>query len=119
MSSLIAPNPRPLAVPQLSLAERLRQMLALLEGERQALAALDLERILTCADGKLDLCAAIERYDTSEVDEECRGLLDAVGRLNEINRKLRNLIASNMQARFNVLTNATGLYAGGGAARAF
>ena len=113
-------NPvKPTAVRTHSLAERLRQMLALLEGERQALAALDLERILTCADGKLDLCTAIERCEARELDEECSGLLDAVRRLNEINRKLRNLIASNMQARFNMLTNATGLYANGGAMRAF
>ena len=33
----------------------LQQMLALLQGERQALAALDLERITNCTDNKLDL----------------------------------------------------------------
>ena len=104
----------------LLLRDTLRQMLALLEGERQALAALDLERILTCTSGKLELCDAIDRCSSSgEFDEECRGLLDAVKRMNEINRKLRNLIASNMQARFNVLTGATGLYAKAGAARAY
>ena len=115
----LAALPKPRLARQLSLAERLRQMLALLEGERQALAALDLERILTCADGKLDLCAAIERCESSGLDEECRGLLDAVRRLNEINRKLRNLIASNMQTRFNALTGGAGLYAQNGAARAY
>jgi len=104
----------------LSLRETLRQMLALLEGERQALAALDLERILTCTSGKLELCDAIDRCGSSgELDEECRGLLDAVKRMNEINRKLRNLIASNMQARFTTLTGSIGLYAKAGAARAF
>jgi hypothetical protein len=104
----------------LPLRDTLRQMLALLEGERQALATLDLERILTCADGKLELCAAIERCSTSaELDEECHGLLDGVRRLNEINRKLRNLIASNMQARFTALTGQAGIYSQGGAARAF
>jgi len=117
MSAPVPIRPRP-ARP-LSLAGHLRQMLALLEGERQALAALDLERILTCADGKLNLCALIERCDAAELDEECRGLLDAVRRLNAINRKLRNLIASNMQARFNALTGASGLYANGAAARAY
>lgn len=107
-------------LPKLSLADRLRQMIALLEGERQALAALDLERILTCADGKLELCEVIERSSAgAELDEECRGLLDAVRRLNEINRKLRNLIASNMQARFTALTGSAGLYSQAGAARAF
>lgn len=118
MSMLASAKPRP-ATRQLSLAERLRQMLALLEGERQALAALDLARILTCADGKLELCAAIERFESAQLDDECRGLLDGVRRLNEVNRKLRNLIASNMQARFNALTGASGVYAKTGTTAAF
>lgn len=114
-----SPTTRARTVKPLRLAERLRQMLALLEGERQALAAMDLERIITCADGKLELCSLIERCDRTELDEECGCLLDAVKRLNEVNRKLRNLIASNVQARFNMLTGATGLYAQGTAAHAF
>ena len=98
------------------LGELLRQMIALLEGERQALAGLDLERILTCADGKMDLCHQIERRATGAIDEESRGLLDAVSRLNAINRKMRNLIAANVDARLNMLTGkAAGVY---GAARA-
>ncbi|MFC4254913.1 hypothetical protein ACFOWT_05750 [Croceibacterium xixiisoli] len=92
------------------LRESLRQMLALLEGERQALASLDLERILTCADGKVELCAAIDRHKIGDVDEECRGLLDGVSRLNEINRKLRNLIAANVQSRLSVLSGSASLY---------
>jgi len=97
-------------IAQSPLRETLRQMLALLEGERQALAALDLERILTCADGKMDLCACIEQGATGELDEEERGLLDAVTRLNAINRKMRNLIAANVEARLSALTGRTGLY---------
>lgn len=92
------------------LRETLRQMLALLEGERQALAALDLERILTCADGKLDLCEVIERGAGGNLDEEERGLLDAVARLNDINRKMRNVIAANVEARLSALTGKTALY---------
>lgn len=92
------------------LRETLRQLLALLEGERQALAALDLERILTCADGKLDLCNRIELHAQGHLDEECRGLLDAVMRLNEINRKLRNLIAANVETRLGALTGRAGVY---------
>jgi len=95
------------------LREYLRQMLALLEGERQALAALDLERILTCADGKLELGSRIEREAQAGLDEECRGLLDAVTRLNEINRKMRNLIAANVEARLSSLTGRVGLYGNG------
>jgi hypothetical protein len=89
--------------------ESLRQMLALLEGERQALAALDLERIMTCADGKLQMCGALEDADF-ELDEESRGLLDAVKRMNDVNRKLRNLIAANVQARLTALSGTSNLY---------
>jgi len=92
------------------LKEALRQMLALLEGERQALAALDLERILTCADGKMDLCHRIERAMSAQLDEEEQGLLDAVTRLNDVNRKMRNLIAANVEARLVALTGKVGLY---------
>lgn len=90
--------------------ETLRQMLALLEGERQALAALDLERIITCADGKTGLCERLETVATSELDEESIGLLDAAKRLNEINRRLRNLIATNVQSRLEMLGGARGMY---------
>jgi len=92
-----------------SLSEGLRQMLALLEGERQALAALDLERIVTCTDGKLQLCSGLDGRG-AELDEECRGLLDAVKRMNEVNRKLRNLLAANVQARLSALTGGGAVY---------
>ena len=82
----------------------LQQMLALLQGERQALAALDLDRVVNCTNGKLDLCAKLEAVDVSKLDEECLGVLDAVRRLNEINRRLRNLIASNVQNRLGALS---------------
>ena len=94
-----------------NLAENLRQMLALLEGERQALAALDLERILTCADGKQRLSSELEQIEGVVLDEECEGLLNAVRRLNDINRKLRNMIADNVQARLGALTGSGWLYA--------
>ncbi|HWK41744.1 MAG TPA: hypothetical protein VNR60_07410 [Croceibacterium sp.] len=86
-------------------------MLALLEGERQALAAFDLERILTCADGKLELCERIEQAARGDLNEEERGLLDAVARLNDINRKMRNLIAANVESRLTALTGKVGVYA--------
>lgn len=94
------------------LSDSLRQMLALLEGERQALAALDLERIITCADGKQNVCHALDGRG-AELDEECRGLLDAVKRMNEVNRKLRNLLAANVQARLSALTGNWTVYEAG------
>ena len=94
----------------MQLAENLRQMLAILEGERAALAGLDLERIITCADGKQRLCNELEAAARQPLDEECEGLLNAVRRLNEVNRKLRNMIADNVQARLGALTGSSFLY---------
>ena len=94
------------------LRESLRQMLALLEGERLALAGLDLERILVCADGKQQFCNALDGRG-AELDEECRGLLDAVKRMNEVNRKLRNLLAANVQSRLSALTGNWTVYDAG------
>jgi hypothetical protein len=85
-------------------------MLALLEGERQAFAALDLERILTCAEGKSELCSRIDLRNQVHLDEESRGLLDAVQRLNDINRRTRNLISANVEARLSALTGRPALY---------
>lgn len=90
----------------------LRQMLALLEGERQALAALDLDRITNCTQGKMELCDRLDKVRPEELDEECLGLLDAVRRLNTINRRLRNLIASNVQTRLDSMAGAGGTYQG-------
>jgi hypothetical protein len=44
------------------------------------------------------------------VDEECRGLLDSARRLNEANRKVRNLIAANVSSRLDALTGNSQLY---------
>jgi len=92
------------------LAESLRQMLAILESERQALAGLDLERIIVCTDGKQRLCSELDRVELLKLDEECEGLLNAVRRLNEVNRKLRNMIADNVQSRLGALTGTSWLY---------
>lgn len=98
--------------------EALRQMLALLEGERQALAALDLERIVKCADGKIGICEQLETIAGSDLDEESVSLLDAAKRLNEINRRLRNLIATNVRSRLEMLGGSHGVYCAGGMGRA-
>ena len=89
----------------------LRQMIALLEGERQALAAMDLDRISNCTSGKLQICEKLEAVERGDLDEECLGLLDAVKRLNEINRRLRNLIATTVQSRRSALTGSGQAYA--------
>jgi hypothetical protein len=100
------------------LRETLRQMLAVLEAERQALAGLDLEAILCTAADKQQLCGTLDRSGVLEVDGECRAMLEAAKRLNEVNRQVRNLIAANVSARLDTLTGAPALYRPGSSPRA-
>jgi len=100
------------------LRDVLRQMLTVLESERQALAGLDVDTIIGCAVRKNVLCSRLEDTTAAAVDEECRGLLDAARRLNDVNWRVRNLIAANVSARLNALTGQPALYrANGDAAR--
>lgn len=96
------------------LRDNLRQMVAVLQSERHALAALDLDAILGCAHNKRDLCGRIDAAgpfcDGFALDEECRGLLDAAMRINEVNRQVRNLLAANVTARLEVLAGSPALY---------
>ena len=105
------------------LRETLRQMIAVLQEERQALAGLDLDAIMGCANDKIALCGTIDAAgpfaDPAALDEECRGLLDAARRLNEVNRQVRNLIAANVAARLDALTGSPALYRAGSPAYAY
>jgi hypothetical protein len=92
------------------LRESLGQMLAVLQAERQALAGLDLDAIMAAAVDKTTLCGRLDTDGAVGLDEECRGLLDAARRLNEVNRQIRNLIAANVAARLDALTGAPPLY---------
>lgn len=96
--------------PAQALRNQLRQMVAVLEDERQALAGIDLDGIMGAAVAKESLCGTLAEADAAHVDEECRGLLDAARRLNEVNRQVRNLIAANVTARLDALTGAPALY---------
>jgi hypothetical protein len=99
------------------LRANLRQMIAVLQAERQALAGLDLDAIMGCANDKIALCGTLDECGTfaasASLDEECRGLLDAARRLNEVNRQVRNLIAANVSARLDALTGSPALYRAG------
>ena len=95
---------------QNSLRDTLRQMVAVLQEERQALATLDLDAIMGAAVGKSGLCDALGAAAPEAVDEECRGLLDAARRLNEVNRQVRNLIAANVSARLDAIVGSPALY---------
>lgn len=92
------------------LRDTLRQMLAVLEDERQALAGLDVDAIMGCAVDKNALCGRLDTTAPEAVDEECRGLLEAARRVNEANRRVRNLIAANVSARLDALTGQPALY---------
>lgn len=96
--------------PSLELRDNLRQMVAVLQAERQALAELDLDGIMGCATDKAALCDTMADVDHAAVDAECRGLLDAARRLNEVNRQVRNLIANNVSSRLDQLTGSPMLY---------
>ena len=106
-----------MSAPQ-GLAGNLRQMLAVLETERQALAAMDVDALLVTSQDKDRMCGTLEAGATAPVDNECRGLLEAARHQNEVNRKIRNLLAANVSARLEALTRAPGLYAGPKARRA-
>jgi DNA-binding transcriptional regulator YbjK len=104
------------AEPQ-ALAQSLRQMVAALESERQALAALDLDAITVAATDKDELCGVITLHDPAQntaghpaLDEECRALLIAAKQKNETNRRIRNLLAANVEARIEALSGTPGLY---------
>lgn len=104
-----AATPAAIAAPA-QLRETLRQMLAVLEEERHALAGLDVDGIMGCAVNKNTLCGRLDTAATALVDEECRGLLDAARRLNEANHRVRNLIAANVAARLDAMTGQPTLY---------
>lgn len=93
-----------------TLRETLRQMVAVLQAERQALAGLDLDAIMGAAVDKQALCGTLDTANAEEIDEECRGLLDAARRLNEVNRQVRNLVAANVSARLDALTGSPQFY---------
>lgn len=108
--------------PAIELRDSLRQMVAVLQTERQALAGLDLDGIMGCANDKQALCGRLDEcsplIEAAILDDECRGLLDAARRLNEVNRQVRNLIAANVAARLDALTGSPALYRAGGSQRA-
>ena len=92
------------------LRDTLRQMLAVLAAERQALAGLDIDAIAGCTQDKQALCGRIEDIQAEAIDEECRGLIDAARRLNEVNRQIRNLVAANVALRLDALSGSPALY---------
>lgn len=88
----------------------LRQMLAVMEEERQALAGLDLEAIIGCTNNKVALCDQLGSASNDNLDDECLSMIEAVKRLNDVNRQFRNLISVNVSSRLEALTGAPTTY---------
>ncbi|MXP30587.1 hypothetical protein GRI94_16075 [Erythrobacter jejuensis] len=85
-------------------------MIAVLEEERQALAALDLDGLVAASRGKLAMCERIEACEPDGLGDDHRGLLETARQLNEINRRVRNLLAANVSARLDALSGGAGTY---------
>ena len=96
-----------------TLRDALRQMLAVLEAERQALAGLDVDGVMGAANDKGRLCGALEGASGVILDDECRAMLETARRLNEVNRQVRNLVAANVTQRLNALSGGAQLYRAG------
>ena len=92
------------------LREVLRQLLAVLDNERQALAGLAFDDITIAAQQKLAKCEEIEKFPDTSIDEECRAMLQSARNMNETNRQIRNLVAANIEARINMLTGSPHIY---------
>lgn len=97
----------------MTVANSLRQMLAVLETERQALATVDLDSLTAAAGRKDSLAAELADAGDTPLDPESRALAEAAWRLNETNRITRNLLSANVAARLAVLTGRAPLYGPG------
>ncbi|RDC59162.1 hypothetical protein HME9302_00347 [Alteripontixanthobacter maritimus] len=93
-----------------TLNDNLRQMVAALEAERQSLAGLDRDGITSAADRKDLLCSVLAGAIPGSLDEEGRALVRAAAQKNETNRRIRNLLATNVAARLDALSGSPGLY---------
>ncbi|MCK0129449.1 flagellar protein FlgN [Erythrobacter sp. F6033] len=90
------------------LTGNLRQMIAVLERERQALASLDADELTCSAREKAGLCDLLADVRPDALDNEARGLAETARQLNEVNRRVRNLLAANVAARIDALSGVTG-----------
>ncbi|MEQ5788053.1 flagellar protein FlgN [Erythrobacter sp. NFXS35] len=78
-------------------------MIAVLEAERQALAALDADGLIGSTREKEALCDVLAAIGPGVLDDESRALAETARHLNDINRRVRNLLAANVAARIEAL----------------
>ena len=106
MAEILVPARRPAPkapAPATPLAAGLRQMIAVLQRERQALAALDADGLVGAAREKESLCDTLAALEPQALDGETRSLAETARQLNEVNRRVRNLLAANVAARIEAL----------------
>ncbi len=109
MADILVPARRPAPeapAPATPLAAGLRQMIAVLQRERQALAALDADALVGAAREKESLCDTLAALEPQSLDGETRSLAETARQLNEVNRRVRNLLAANVAARIEALGGA-------------
>ncbi|MBA4050516.1 MAG: flagellar protein FlgN [Erythrobacter sp.] len=78
-------------------------MIAVLQRERQALAGLDADGLVCAARDKESLCDTLAALEPQALDGETRTLAETARHLNEVNRRVRNLLAANVAARIEAL----------------
>ena len=81
----------------------LRKMIAVLEQERQALATLDADALFDASHRKQELCESLAPFGPDALDPQSRDLAKTAQALNEVNRRVRNLLAANVSARLESL----------------
>ncbi|MEM9500553.1 MAG: flagellar protein FlgN [Pseudomonadota bacterium] len=91
-------------------AGNLRQMIAVLERERQALASLDADELMCSSREKEALCDALTPLAPDALDAETRSLAETAQQLNEVNRRVRNLLAANVAARLDAMGGSRATY---------
>ncbi len=100
-----------LATENAGLSGNLRQMIAVLENERQSLADLDADGLTEAALSKESLCDALSGVAPEELDTETRALAETARNLNAVNRRVRNLLAANVARRLEALGVTADTYA--------
>lgn len=91
----------------------LRQMIAVLEQERQALATLDADELFEASHQKQTLCDAMQPFGEDALDPQTRDLAKTAQALNDVNRRVRNLLAANVSARLEALGSSQHTYVAG------
>lgn len=92
------------------LSSALRQMIAVLERERQALASLDRDELVSSTREKEALCEVLAPVGPEMLNPDTRALATTARQLNEVNRRVRNLLAANVAARLDALGGPRATY---------